>query len=72
MIVKEKFFDIISRTADDVNNSELTMDEILHNFVKREEKYKIELEKKPAEIITTDSNDDLYNNNNNDYNDNIE
>ena len=40
MIGKGKFFDIISRTADDVNNAEITIDEIVNNFKKREEKYK--------------------------------
>lgn len=39
MIGKGKFFDIISRTADDVNNAEITIDEILRNYNSREEKY---------------------------------
>ena len=39
MIGKGKLFDIISRTADDVNNMEISIYEMLDNFKKREEKY---------------------------------
>ena len=39
MIGKGKFFDIISRTADDVNNTDITVYELLENFKKRKEKY---------------------------------
>ena len=40
MIGKGKFFDIVSRTADDVNNAEISIDEIINNYKQREEKYK--------------------------------
>lgn len=39
MIGKGKLFDIISRTADDVNNMEISIYEMLENFKNREEKY---------------------------------
>ena len=39
MIGKEKFFDIISRTAEDTNKADITTEEILLNFMRREEKY---------------------------------
>ena len=35
MIGKGKLFDIISRTADDVNNMEISIYEMLDNFKKR-------------------------------------
>lgn len=39
MIGKGRLFDIISRTADDVNNVEVTGANMLENFKKREEKF---------------------------------
>ncbi len=39
MIGKGRLFDLISRTADDVNNSEVTVDHMLENFKTRKEKY---------------------------------
>ena len=39
MIGKGRLFDIISRTADDVNNVEVTSANMLENFKKREEKF---------------------------------
>lgn len=40
MIGKGRFFDLISRTADDVNNPETTIINMLQNYNTREEKYK--------------------------------
>ena len=45
MIGKGKFFDLISRTADDINSTDLTIDEILNNYKEREEKFKTQIEK---------------------------
>ena len=39
MIGKGKFFDLISRTADDVNNAETTISGVMDNFNIRLEKY---------------------------------
>lgn len=39
MIGKGKLFDIISRTADDVNNTEITIYNMLENFKTRREKF---------------------------------
>ena len=39
MIGKGKLFDIISRTADDVNNTEVTIYTMLEKFKTRKEKY---------------------------------
>ena len=39
MIGKGRFFDIISRTADDVNNIDITIYNMIENFKIREEKY---------------------------------
>lgn len=39
MIGKGKLFDRISRTADDVNNTDVTIYNMLENFKTREEKY---------------------------------
>ena len=39
MIGKGKLFDIISRAADDVNNTEVTIYNMLENFKARKEKY---------------------------------
>ena len=39
MIGKGKFFDIISRTSDDVNNMDVTIYNMLENFKIRKEKY---------------------------------
>lgn len=39
MIGKGKLFDIISRTADDVNNIDVTIYSMLENFKTRKEKY---------------------------------
>lgn len=39
MIGKGKLFDIISRTADDVNNTEITIYNMLENFKHRKEKF---------------------------------
>lgn len=39
MIGKGKFFDIISRTADDVNNIDVTIYSMLENFKSRKEKF---------------------------------
>ncbi len=39
MIGKGKFFDIISRTAEDCNNPEILIDTMLKNYDKRLEKY---------------------------------
>ena len=50
MIVKEKFFDIISRTADDVNNPDLTIDEIIRYYKEREEKYNKQLNDKTTNV----------------------
>ena len=38
MIGKGRLFDLISRTADDVNNPELTIMNVLQNYSTREEK----------------------------------
>ena len=40
MIGKGRFFDLITRTADDLNNPEITIGEAIRNFHAREEKYK--------------------------------
>lgn len=39
MIGKGKLFDIISRTADDVNNINVTVHAMLENFKTRKEKF---------------------------------
>ena len=39
MIGKGKLFDIISRTADDVNNIDITIYNMLENFKIRKEKF---------------------------------
>ena len=39
MIGKGKLFDIISRMADDVNNTETTIHNMLENFTSRKEKF---------------------------------
>ena len=39
MIGKGKLFDIISRTSDDVNNTDITIYNMLENFKVREEKF---------------------------------
>ena len=39
MIGKGKIFDIITRTADDVNNMDVTIYSMLENFKTRKEKY---------------------------------
>lgn len=39
MIGKGKLFDIISRIADDVNNTEVTTYEMIENFKTRKEKF---------------------------------
>lgn len=39
MIGKGKLFDIISRTSDDVNNTEVTIYSMLDNFKARKEKF---------------------------------
>lgn len=49
MIGKGRFFDLISRTADDVNNPEITISGMLENYNKREEKYKIQIDKNKKE-----------------------
>lgn len=39
MIGKGKLFDIISRTADDVNNPNIQIDDMKENFKTRKEKF---------------------------------
>lgn len=43
MIGKGKFFDLISRTAEDMNKPELSISEIMRNFHIREDKYNIQV-----------------------------
>ncbi len=49
MIGKGRFFDLISRTADDVNNPEITIISMLQNYNMREEKYIKQLENNKKE-----------------------
>ena len=49
MIGKGKFFDLITRTIDDVNNPEISISSMLENYNKREEKYKKQIEKNQKE-----------------------
>lgn len=49
MIGKGRFFDLISRTADDVNNPEITIINMLQNYSIREEKYITQIESKKKE-----------------------
>lgn len=39
MIGKGKLFDIISRMADDVNNTDITISNMLDNYTTRKEKF---------------------------------
>ena len=45
MIGKGKFFDIISRTSDDVNNMDITIYDMLENYRAREYKFNKEISK---------------------------
>lgn len=45
MIGKGKFFDIISRTADDANNPEMNIPTLVNNFNERSTKRKTQIEK---------------------------
>ena len=49
MIGKGRFFDLISRTADDVNNPEITVISMLQNYNMREEKYIKQIESNKKE-----------------------
>lgn len=40
MIGKGKFFDLISRTVEDTNNPEITIESMLLNYKNNEKKYK--------------------------------
>ena len=50
MIGKGRFFDLITRTVDDVNNPEITISGMLENYNKREEKYKKQIDKNKKEV----------------------
>lgn len=39
MIGKGKLFDIISRTAGDANNADVTISDLMENFTNRKEKF---------------------------------
>ena len=45
MIGKGKFFDLISRTAEDINSTDFTINDVIKRFQEREEKFKKQIEK---------------------------